>query len=223
MSGRYSTVEPAPYEIPLQTMCRGSVPMTNKTSFIPQDRSAPVLYEEPDRYTAPPVPSDYEVAVIQGTNQSSLDTYSSVENASREAHTSPNEYSSPHFLNLDREQHIYTPPLQQSSSPQQQEHTYFTLEQGVKGGGGGGGGGGGEGGGVQQRSETMPQEHTYFMLKNGEEAGEEGGEGRGRGVSSSDVDYGAQPQDHVYFTLDKTREGGTQSVKKEGERMDTPL
>ena len=216
-----------------------------------------MLYEEPNTCAAPLAPSDYEVAVSQGTNHRSVDTYSSVENASWEAqnYMNPNEYTSLHPPNFDREQHIYTPPLQlssslqidsqpdtqpqevtsvtvedthptdappnqlqqadtyvssheytslhpstinreqhiytpplqRSSSPQPQEHTYFTLDQegggggrGKKGGGKRGGGRGGRGGG-----------------------GGGGGEGE-RGIQSSNIDQMAQTQEHTYFTLDKT-------------------
>ena len=213
-------MEPTPYETPIQSLVPSGVPLTNEIYFRSQDQNIPVLYEEPDRYAAQLAPSDYEVAVTQGTNQSSIDTYSSVENASQEAHnyTSPNGYTSLHPPDLDREQHIYTPPLQQSSSPQPQEHTYFTLD---KGGGGRNEGGGGERGGagkgeegegiVDQHcdTESLPQEHTYFMLENAEGGGGGRGDGEGRGVPSSNVGQKAQTQEHTYFTLEKTREEST--------------
>ena len=114
-SRQCSTEEPAPYETPLQSLVPGSAPSPNGiTSF----GVRPALYEEPNIGAASLAPRDYEVVVNLGANQSSVDTYSSVENGFREAHNymSPNEYTSLHPLNLDREQHIYTHPLQQSSS-----------------------------------------------------------------------------------------------------------
>ena len=168
--GQYSTVEPSPYEIPL----RSCVP--EMISFRPRSQAISALYEEPYKYAAilTHTSSSYNVAVSLDTNQSFLDACPLVENSSREVHNymSPNEYTSLHPPNFDKEQHIYTPPLQQPSSPQQQEHTYFTLEYG-------------EGGGLTSLSQEERREREGEVL-----------------APFSGTSHESQPQEHIYFTLE---------------------
>ena len=53
--------------------------------------------------------------------------YSSVDEAKEEAH----QYATLHPATIDREEHVYTPPLVRTHSPasSQQEHTYSSLDQ----------------------------------------------------------------------------------------------
>ena len=241
MSGQCNTVEPAPYETPIQNPVSSSPSLQNETSFRPQDQSISPLYEELDGYAAPLAPSDYEVAVNQGTNKTSVDTYSSVENASQEAHNYKNtsEYTYLHPPNLDREQHIYTPPLQQSSSPrndsqpdtQPQEVSSVTMED------------------TPDKSTTAlsPKEQAHDYTSNHEHTWHPPNldreqhiytpplqqssslqpqeqiytlsKNKEKTVPSTDVNEKAQAQEHIYFTLDKIKEGGTVSE----ERMDAPF
>ena len=111
----YCTVEATPYEAPVVTLSRPTQLNTNG----PQ-----ALYEEPLRSFA-----EYEVAVSTGTD-SPHNMYSSVDEAKEEAH----QYASLHPATINREEHMYTPPLVRTTSPasSQQEHTYTSLEQGER-------------------------------------------------------------------------------------------
>ena len=75
------------------------VTLSRPTISQPVDTSA--VYEEPLRSFA-----EYEVAVSTGTH-SPHNMYPSVDEAKEEAH----QYASLHPATIDREEHVYTPPL----------------------------------------------------------------------------------------------------------------
>ena len=114
----YCTVEPTPYEAPVVTLTRPTISQPINTSG-PQ-----AVYEEPLRSFA-----EYEVAVSTGT-ASPHNMYSSVDEAKEEVH----QYASLHPATIDREEHVYTPPLVRTTSPAspQHQHTYTSLEQGKR-------------------------------------------------------------------------------------------
>ena len=204
---QYSTVEAVPYETPLRNSVLGR-PSSKAVSFRPQGSTLPALYEEPVTSINSVVPRDYEVAVIPDTNV----TYSSVDDASNEMkdYLNANGYSSLHPPTLDREQHIYTPPLQQTSTQHNepsdseldastQEPTYFTLED------------------TRGDTKDPPSPHQE---RESQKQGEDDGD-----VLTIETELNAQPQEHTYFTLGN-KQGDIRPVNQEGEggvAIDSPL
>ena len=157
------------------------VTLSRPTISQPVDTSGlQALYEEPLRSFA-----EYEVAVSTGTH-SPHNMYSSVDEAKEEAH----QYASLHPATIDREEHVYTPPLVRTHSPasSQQEHTYSSLDQ-RKG---------------QRSTESKaaaaqsndiessdsddePAAHTYFTLE----------------LDHKEAVQCKPPKEHTYFTLDR--------------------
>ena len=161
------------------------VTLSRPTISQPVDTSGPqAVYEEPLRSFA-----EYEVAVSTGIHSPAHNMYSSVDEAKEEAH----QYASLHPATIDREEHVYTPPLVRTHSPasSQQEHAYSSLDQG-KG---------------QRSTESKaaaaaaaqsndiessdsddePAAHTYFTLE----------------LDHKEAVQCKPPKEHTYFTLDR--------------------
>lgn len=166
----YSTVEAAPYEAPVNTLPQ-SIPHIHTHGSQPP--TAPVLYEEPLRSVA-----EYEVAVSMGT-VSPQNMYSSVDEATREIH----EYTSLHPPNIDREQHLYTPPLPRATSlssieQDYQDHTYFVLDKHE----------------TDRQTQSLRSQQDKFPADETEAE---------YTYITQETDH-KQSKDHMYLTLDKT-------------------
>ena len=146
------------------------VTLTQQTISQPINTSGPqAVYEEPLRSFA--------------EEQTVLTTCTLLWTKLEEAH----QYASLHPATIDREEHVYTPPLVRTTSPAipQHQHTYTSLEQGKR---------------VTETkvaadqrndiessdSEDEPAAHTYCTLEMNHKEDKK------------------PPKEHTYFTLDKT-------------------
>ena len=102
--------------------------------------------------------------------------YSSVDEAKEEAH----QYASLHPATIDREEHVYTPPLVRTTSPASPQHQHTSLEQGKR---------------VTETKVAADQSNDIESSDSEDEPAHT--------YCTLEMNHKKPPKEHTYFTLDK--------------------